>query len=313
MLRVLGEKLELREFGIFGAVAFAHNGRLPDDLEQRSIIIEMQRRTSEDQITELRADRCENLRTISRMCARWRDDNIEMLSDIDPDMGGRINRDEDNWRPLFTIADYIGADWPERIREAAKILTPKESESIGPMLLADIRAIFGHGEQAIDRIGSQHCCNQLAAMEGRPWAEWKIGKPITPNQLARLLKTFGIIPENVRIELDVLKGYLRYRFTAVWERYLSGYPPPEPLQRYNTTAAGASTTFQSATPDPDVADRKCEKPLEDRDCSVVTVQNGGKGLALECHHCHRPGSDADGEGDAFMHRTCLNEWTQGSR
>ena len=36
VLRVLGEKLELREFGIFvGAVAFARNGRLPDDLEQR--------------------------------------------------------------------------------------------------------------------------------------------------------------------------------------------------------------------------------------------------------------------------------------
>ena len=47
VLRVLGEKLELREFAIFGPVAFARNGRLPDDLEQRSIIIEMQRRRPE--------------------------------------------------------------------------------------------------------------------------------------------------------------------------------------------------------------------------------------------------------------------------
>jgi hypothetical protein len=36
--RVLGEKLELREFSVFGAMAFARNGKLPDDLEQRSII-----------------------------------------------------------------------------------------------------------------------------------------------------------------------------------------------------------------------------------------------------------------------------------
>jgi putative DNA primase/helicase len=36
VLRVLGESLDLREFGVFGAVAFARNGRLPDDLEQRS-------------------------------------------------------------------------------------------------------------------------------------------------------------------------------------------------------------------------------------------------------------------------------------
>jgi putative DNA primase/helicase len=44
VLRVLGDKLELREFAVFGALAFARNGRLPDDLEQRSIIVEMQRR-----------------------------------------------------------------------------------------------------------------------------------------------------------------------------------------------------------------------------------------------------------------------------
>jgi hypothetical protein len=44
VLRVLGEKLELREFGIFGPVAYARNGRLPDDLEQGSIIVDMKRR-----------------------------------------------------------------------------------------------------------------------------------------------------------------------------------------------------------------------------------------------------------------------------
>ena len=46
--RVLGEKQELREFSVFGALAFARNGRLPDDLEQRSIVIEMQRRRADE-------------------------------------------------------------------------------------------------------------------------------------------------------------------------------------------------------------------------------------------------------------------------
>jgi len=35
VLRVLGEKQELREFSVFAAVAFAANGKLADDLEQR--------------------------------------------------------------------------------------------------------------------------------------------------------------------------------------------------------------------------------------------------------------------------------------
>jgi hypothetical protein len=44
VLRVLGDKLELREFAIYGPVAFARNGRLPDDLGQRSIVVELKRR-----------------------------------------------------------------------------------------------------------------------------------------------------------------------------------------------------------------------------------------------------------------------------
>src|SRR5262245_2963511 len=71
VLRVLGDKLELREFAVFGAVAFARNGRLPDDLEQRSIVIEMQRRRADEPLADLREDQCDSLHRVARMCARW--------------------------------------------------------------------------------------------------------------------------------------------------------------------------------------------------------------------------------------------------
>src|SRR5262249_11280871 len=61
VLRVLGEKLELIEFSIFGPAAFCRNGKLPDDLEQRSIVIEMQRRLPGEPLAELRDDRCDAL------------------------------------------------------------------------------------------------------------------------------------------------------------------------------------------------------------------------------------------------------------
>ena len=227
VLRVLGEKLELREFSIFGAVAFARNGSLPDDLEQRSIVIEMQRRRLDEPLSELREDRCESLRNTARMCARWADDCA--LTDYDPDMGDLINRLADNWRPLFAIADTIGSDWPVRMREAATALVPRESESIGPMLLVDIRAAFN--DLKTDRLFSADLCEALVTMEGRPWPDWK-GKQLTPNQLARLLKLFGVTPENVRAGSKVLKGYYRHQFEALWERYLA---VQEPLQRYNAT------------------------------------------------------------------------------
>src|SRR5262249_24973346 len=111
------------------------NGRIPDDLEQRSIIIEMQRRRHDEPITEFREDRCEPVQRLARMCSRWADD---VSSFDDPDMGDFINRGGDHWRPLVAVGDAIGEDWPERIREAAVLLTPRESESTGPMLLADI-------------------------------------------------------------------------------------------------------------------------------------------------------------------------------
>jgi uncharacterized protein DUF3631 len=128
IIRVLGDNQDIREFYVFGAVAFARNGRLPDDLEQRSIVVEMQRRRADEKLTVLRDDRCESLKQIARMCARWANDNAMGLIDHDPDMNGLINRNADNWRPLFAIADLIGSDWPERIRQAAAALSPREAD-----------------------------------------------------------------------------------------------------------------------------------------------------------------------------------------
>jgi hypothetical protein len=279
VLRVLGEKLELRDFGVYGPVAFARNGRVPDDLEQRSIIIEMQRRRADETLAELRDDRAEPLQRIARMCARWAEDYAGDVGETDPDMG-MINRNKDNWRPLFAIADVIGSDWPGRMREAAMVLAPRESESVGPMLLADIKVILD--ERATGRLASAEICEALTAIEGRPWAEWKASKggspkPITPNQLARLLKDFHVVPDTVRIGTRTPKGYYRHQFEEAWQRYLTPEEVSEPQHRNKPTAAGTTATFQSATADPDVAFQKHEKPLGPSDCCGVAVPQGNGG------------------------------------
>ena len=328
VLRVLGEKLALREFAVFAPVAFARNGRLPDDLEQRSIIIEMQRRRPDEPLSELRDDRCESLQRVARMCARWAEDNANVAAGCEPDMGALINRDADNWRPLYTIADMVGADWPERIRDAAAALAPRESESTGPMLLADIRTTFE--ERTLDRLASFEICEALTAMENRPWAEWKASKgaspkPLTPNQLARLLKPFGIAPTGtIRVGNRTPKGYYRHQFAEAWDRYLAEGADgvSEPPQRHNATAAGTSGTSQTATPDSDVAVGKCEKPASDGHCGGVAVEKGGNGLAgaddeawpRVCEHCgipERPGAPLqtyaiDGE-QYLLHPRCQQD------
>jgi len=270
--RVLGEGLELREFAVFGAVAFARNGRVPDDLAQRSIVIEMQRRHAHEDLVRLRDDRAEALQQIARMCSRWADDNGHLLADQDPDMEV-INRAGDNWLPLFAIADVIGADWPERIREAAATLVARESESIGPLLLADIKTILD--EKQTDRTASEELCQMLTGIEGRPWADWKNGKPITPNQLARLLRPFNIVSDSVRIGTRTPKGYYLHQFAEAFDRYLGDTPPYRVQHRNNTSAAATSTHSQSATDDPGVAFQKWEKPASDGACCGVAPQKGG--------------------------------------
>jgi Protein of unknown function (DUF3631) len=314
VLRVLGDKLELREFTVFGAVAFARNGKMPDDLEQRSIVIELHRRKADDIVEELRPDRCQALERIARMAARWCEDHRAEVAEADPDMHGLINRVADNWRPLFAIAEVVGGDWPERVLAAAEALAPRESESIGPMLLSDVRALFD-AKGAGDKIPSAHICEELAAMEGRPWAEWKGGKPITANQLARLLKPFRIAPENMRMGDHVQKGYQRHQFEEAWATYLapvSARGENEPLHRYKADETRVSDAFRSATRENLVAAPKSQKPASNGDCSGVAVEmGGGPDDGDACAHCGFPGTlleAYDNGHEVRLHRDCIDQF-----
>jgi hypothetical protein len=61
-------------------------------------------------------------------------------------------------------------------------------------LLADIRDTF----DASDEMASADLVEALVAIEGRPWAEFgRNGKALTQNQLARLLKPLGIVPQKI--------------------------------------------------------------------------------------------------------------------
>jgi putative DNA primase/helicase len=166
-IRACGDDHEMREFDTFCLAAFCRNGRTPDDLEQRSIVIELQRRLPGEPLTELRDDRCTDLNDLARMCLRWAEDYADNIPGADPDMGGLINRVADNWRPLFTLADFIGLDWPGRIRDACAALMPKgDADSTDTMMLADIKADFI--QKGADRFFSEQVCEGLIALEGRP-------------------------------------------------------------------------------------------------------------------------------------------------
>jgi putative DNA primase/helicase len=213
-------------FSTFCPRAIAMKGRkLPDTTLSRCVIIELKRRKPTEAVDRFKHVDDGDLGDLRRQAMRWTTDHIEALKAATPEMpAGFDNRVGDNWQLLLAIADLAGGEWPVRGRQAAiaiaKVVDAGDM-SVGVRLLADIKSILE--ERGTDRIASADLAATLGAMEDRPWSEWKGGKPITTNGLARALKPFGIVPGTIRTSADATpKGYQLRQFKDAFERYLGG-------------------------------------------------------------------------------------------
>jgi hypothetical protein len=148
------------------------------------------------------------------------------------------------------------------------------------MLLADVRDIFnalpGDLVDKAQRISSAEMIERLCEIQPRPWVEFgKSGKPITQNKLARLLKPFGISPEQVRFGPDdTRKGYMRHQFDEAFARYLPDFSGSNRNSETNADMTGTSDLFQTETFNPGVSVPKSQKPNNDGQSFGVTVGFG---------------------------------------
>jgi putative DNA primase/helicase len=224
VVRTVGEDFEPRSFSTYSACAIALIGKLPGTLADRSVPIELRRRRADEPIEPFRFDRTEHLDQLARKAARWALDNADRIRGADPEMPDSVlNRAADNWRPLLAIADEAGDKWPAGTRLAIQYTSAAaagDEQSVRVLLLSDIRAIFT--ERRLDRLPSAELVEALVVIEGRQWAEWKAGKPITANGLARLLAPFGIKPGTIRTAGGTPKGYQLTQFEDAFARYLPG-------------------------------------------------------------------------------------------
>ena len=94
-------------------------------------------------------------------------------------------------------------------------------DSYGVQVLEDLLGAFKQTDE--DFISTREFLEKLIALEDRPWGEYsKQGKPISLNQMARLLRPFGIRSKTKRIERQTLKVYEYSRCIDAFERYLRG-------------------------------------------------------------------------------------------
>ena len=272
-------------------MAFAHIGPIPDTLEQRSITLPMKRKKPGERVAPVRqvgpaavALRAE-LRLLVSHIERWVTDEGPRLAAGFPSIPDGLSGDRaaDNWMPLLAIADALGGAWPEHARQAALAFSGQaalENESIKVELLTDIQMLYARDD--VDRLASSDLCDRLAVMEERPWSEWKKGKPMTPSQLARQLKPFGVFSRTIRLAgQGTVKGYLIKDFADAFERYLPPFLSENPLSRRNnvTTCAqsGDHPLFQDVTEESCYVSENGLNPAPRAECVSVTSRKGDFG------------------------------------
>jgi putative DNA primase/helicase len=276
-----GEDFEVRSFSTYGAIAIALIGQLPGTLADRSVPIALMRRKRDEAITSFRLDRVEHLVVLARKLARWAADNAEAVASVEPEMpAGLYNRAADNWRPLLAIATVAGGDWLARGHKAALASAGADVDEVSrlELLLGDARDVFDGLTSDTDRISSAHLIEKLCEIVPRPWGEYgKRKKPLTQNQLARLLKPLGIVPQVLRIGAETPSGYFRHQFKEAWERFLSPTGKFKPQHLNKCDEIRTSDAFQSSTAETDVEVVKCEKSNNDGPCLGVEVEKGDLG------------------------------------
>ncbi|MGD1083704.1 MAG: DUF3631 domain-containing protein [Verrucomicrobiota bacterium] len=195
-------------------------GRLPETLEDRCIVVRMQRKTARE--------RCERLRELDRtqagilrqQCARFVADHAEAIEHKKPAIPETLNdRAADIWEPLLVLADLAGEGWPEKGREAAEGLA-KEAMEDNPLgsLFLDILVEFMLAKSG--RLRSRSIVAGLNQQADRPWMQLRKGKEIDELWLARQLAPYGIRPRTIRLESTTAKGYMQDDFGESFRRYI---------------------------------------------------------------------------------------------
>lgn len=229
VIRTVGDDHEPRAFSTWCPKAIALIGRLPDTLNDRSIVINMRRRKRGELCERFSAiDPHPELDEFGQKIARWTQDNFDALRRARPEAEGIDLRLYDNWAPLLSVADVAGGRWPEWARIAASRFVVKASDttSIRVELLADAAEAM----KDRDRISSEQLIAGLNDMADRPWPTFSHGKPITQIAVSRILKNFEIKPSNIRFQDGVAKGYHKSDLVAALSRYVTPENPLQPLQ-----------------------------------------------------------------------------------
>jgi len=213
------------EFNVYSPIALAGIGGLPDTIESRSVIIHMKRKKDNDKVTRFFFKQTEKeTKLLRKDMELWAVVANQDLAFARPDMPSEYlsDRAEEMWEPIVAIADMASEDWGKRARTCAVELSAQEEgeeDSTGTKLLRDIKSIFD--DLDVPRLFSGELVSKLKEIETSDWNNWHRGNGLNQNDVAKILKGYGIKPSQIRIQADNKRGYEFQQFVDAFSRYLN--------------------------------------------------------------------------------------------
>jgi Protein of unknown function (DUF3631) len=213
-----------RAFNTYCPKAFALIGSLDGVLADRSLPIEMARKTKLDQVQRYRKRLVEPLgKELHDELGTWAAERKGYVSAwygiIDP---FEIDNDRmaDLLMPLQAVLKAVGSDEGfESLGEYARDLDDRDrrqgTQSHGVRLLAACREIF-EGEFFI---ATADLISALKERSEEPWHRWNKGEGMNNEALANLLRPYEIRPQHNKEKTQ--RGYYASDFEEAWGRYLT--------------------------------------------------------------------------------------------
>jgi hypothetical protein len=196
---------------VFGPVAFAGMGNLPETLMTRSVVIRMRKRRKEESIEPYFSRVHAPLGAmLGNSLAQWGGIVAADLAGAWPELPDGIqDRAAECCEPLCAVADSAGGNWPETGRAALREIFLDVAEHAGPSpsqrVLADLMTVWpGNKASASSRALS----DALRTLDGAPWHT--LWPPESgPRELAALLSSHHVSPVKVKVGGKALQGYRR--------------------------------------------------------------------------------------------------------
>lgn len=220
-----GDRFGVVVYKVFGPKALAGialDRHLPDATLSRAIHVGMRRKVKGESVSRLRSLDSARVSTLRSRIRRFVMDNADALAPnkVEP-LDELSDREQDNWDPLFSIAASAGDDWLSRAKLAALAIkgATEEPQSLSNNLLHDVREVLT-GFDAV-YITTKDLLELLTEDEDMGWKHFNRGSSLTPRQLAKFLKNYGVQPKTVRVsKTSTPKGYSVCDFDDVFNRYL---------------------------------------------------------------------------------------------